>query len=375
MKKSICFIVSSPFTVKSFLVNHIKALSEFYDVSVIANFENIDHDLLKDLPLSELKHIPISRSINVLKDFKTLMELVKYLKRKNFNAIHTVTPKAGLIGTTAGRLAKIKLRTHIFTGQVWHTKQGVFKVLLKFIDKIIVSNSTDILVDGESQRKFLIKNNIVKESNSSVLGRGSISGVDTKRFIPNELIKVELKSELNFDAKDIVLMFLGRLNTDKGIVELVDAFQKMNRPHVKLLFVGSDEENIEMKIKSKYSDTTSIKFYGPTPSPEKLLQVCDIFCLPSHREGFGTSIIEASLLEKPILCSDTYGLMETILDNQTGLRHKVNDVDSIISKMKLLVNNPELRRKLGVNGREYVLNNFRAEQITEEWLNYYKNNL
>ena len=93
--------------------------------------------------------------------------------------------------------------------------------------------------------------------------------------------------------------------------------------------------------------------------------------MPSHREGFGTSIIEASLLEKPIICSDTYGLMETIIDNETGLRHYVNDVDSLYYAMDRLKNEKNLRESLGKKGRQYVLNNFSA-QIISKMSNFYK---
>lgn len=170
-----------------------------------------------------------------------------------------------------------------------------------------------------------------------------------------------------------MFLFLGRLNVDKGVLDLAAAFSKLQQSHknVKLLFIGYDEENLLPIINEKVG-LENFKFYGPTSEPELLLQTGDVLCLPSYREGFGTSVIEGSLLELPIICSDTYGLKETIIDNKTGLRHKVKDVDSIYEQMKKLAVNADLRVEMGKAGRAYVLDNFKASQISQKWLEYYK---
>ena len=377
MRKKICFVVSSPITAKAFLINHIKALSVFYDVYLIANFENQSTDFFNNLPLKEIKNISIARDIHLFQDLKALLELRSYLKKMRFDAVHTVTPKAGLLGILAARLSGVKNRIHIFTGQVWHTKKGVFRSLLMFLDRFIVWNATHILVDGESQRQFLIKNKIVSDYNSFVLGKGSISGVDVTRFLPNNDEKKAIRNELGISEGHVVYMFLGRMNIDKGIRELAQAFEKLNIKYsnVKLLLVGDDEENMIPYIKKTVTFLDNVIFYGITPSPEKLLQACDVYCLPSYREGFGTSIIEASLMEKPIICSDTYGLMGTIVENQTGLRHKTADVNSLFIQMEKLVQNNELRNNLGKEGRKYVMNNFDSKLISEKWVEFYKKNV
>ena len=373
-KKKICFVVASPFTAQVFLKNHIKELAKFYEVYLVANFKGFDKTNLIDLPIKELKHIAIARDIKLNKDIGALLSLKKYFEKMQFDVVHSVTPKAGLLGVFASRLAGLKKRIHIFTGQVWHTRTGACKKMLMWLDRFIVWNATDILVDGESQRQFLIKNKIIKKSNSFVLGKGSISGVDTNRFIPDSNINNEVRSGLDINERDVVYMFLGRMNHDKGIVDLAKAFNKLQLEfsNARLLLVGGDEENMTSIIKGLVKNIEAVIFYGFSKEPEKLLQACDVFCLPSHREGFGTSIIEASLLEKPVICSDTYGLMETIIENKTGLRHKVADVDSLYIAMKKLIDHNNLREKLGKDGRSYVLENFSAQIISEQWLEFYR---
>ena len=374
MRKKICFVVSSPFTAKAFLLKHFEYLSKDFDIYLVANFEEESTTSFSSPYIKTVQNIAIHRDISIFRDIKALVSLRAYFKKMRFDAVHTVTPKAGLLGIFASRLAGVKNRIHIFTGQVWHTRTGLFKKILMFLDRFIVWNSTHILVDGESQRQFLIKNKIVKASNSFVLGKGSISGVDTNRFVPNKSVKSEVRDELGIQQSEVVFMFLGRMNVDKGINELADAFNRLQKKYsnVRLLLVGGDEQNMTSVIKQKVINIEAVIFYGVTPFPERLLQACDVFCLPSYREGFGTSVIEAALLEKPVICSDTYGLMETIIENKTGLRHKVADIDSLYFQMEKLVKDAKLLKELGKGGRNYVLENFLAQTISEHWVEFYK---
>jgi glycosyltransferase involved in cell wall biosynthesis len=374
MKKKICFVVSAPVTVNAFMCNHILELSKIYDIYLVANFDGYKTDYLKHLPIKHIKDIGIYRGISLLMDLKAVYSLICYFNENNFDAVHTITPKAGLLGIVSSRLVGIKVRIHIFTGQVWHTKKGLFRKLLMFLDRLIVSNATFILVDGESQKQFLIDNAIIKSCNSKVLGKGSISGVDIAKLKPSIQLKEEVRQELGIKTDEVVFMFLGRMNKDKGVPELAIAFNNISQTNMKvrLLLVGDDEENMVIVVKNAVKDSDKVIFTGATRQPERLLQACDIFCLPSHREGFGTSVIEASSLEKSVICSDTYGLMETIIDKNTGIRHKVNNVESLQNAMETLLYDVNLRLVYGENGRNYILKHFTSQQITSRWIEFYK---
>lgn len=372
-RKKICFVVPSVGTARVFLKNHIEELSIYFDVYLVANVLEQEMIYIKEFSIKEIKHIKLKRSITLINDLRTLFYLCSYFKTMRFDAVHTVTPKAGLLGIFASRLACIPNRIHIFTGQVWHTKKGVYKYFLMILDRFTVWNATHILVDGQPQRQFLIQNKIVTESNSFVLGKGSTGGVDTNRFVPNAIAKKRVRDELGIKENEVVYMFLGRMNSEKGINELAEAFNSLRIKHenVRLLLVGEDEENMTSIVKRKVKDIESVIFYGATPVPERFIQACDVFCMPSHREGFPLSVLEASSMEKPVICSDTYGLMESIIENKTGLRHKVAEVDSIHFAMEKLYFDQNLVESLGKGGRAYVLENFSAKTITEKWLEFY----
>lgn len=373
MKKKICFIVSSPYSAL-FLKSHLKRLSKEYTIYLVANIDDQNIDVLDHLTIDKYKSIAIQRNINVFKDLAVVYKLYRYLKSMKFDAIHSITPKAGLISALAGKFSGTKNRIHIFTGQVWATRHGLFKFILKKLDRIIVKLSTQILVDGNSQKNFLISEKVLKKGQGKVLGAGSISGVDLAQFSPNIEMRTKIRKELNLTEDMVVYLFLGRLNIDKGINELTKAFNKLSQENDKvfLLLVGVDEDSMLDKMKQIISNKNAYHFAGGTHTPEIYYQASDVFCLPSYREGFGMSVIEASACKLPVVCSDAYGLMDTIIDNETGLRHKVKDVDDLYKQMKKLSKDKLLREKLGENGLKYIHQNFSAEIISQEWYNFYK---
>ncbi len=373
MRKKICFSVAVSPTVNSFLKNHISTLSQDYDIFIAGNIKSMDE--IPGLKVQGLFQYDVQREISIPKDIKAVWQLYHYFKQMKFDAVHSVTPKAGLITAIAAKLAGIKHRTHIFTGQVWATRHGMMRLLLKTIDRIIVYLDNHILVDGESQRQFLINNGVVSDANSRVLGAGSISGVNIEAFYPTSETRNKVRSELHLSPDRVVFSFSGRANKEKGINELYEAFNNiaLNHPEAFLLLFGWNEGNCLDEI-TRYPniiDGVNFHFYGFTPTPGIQLQASDVFLMPSYREGFGSSVIEASCLGIPVICSDAYGIMDAMEEGVTGLRCKVADTQSLQAAMETLLNNKEMREQLGANGRKMVFDKFKGDVITAEWVKYY----
>lgn len=368
----ICFITAVSSSAHSFLRDHMAALQKEYKVFYICN----EPDESKITVVHDGYYcVDIRREISIGKDIKALWSLFKYFRKEQFDVIHSVTPKAGLLSAIAGYFAKIPYRIHIFTGQVWATKTGFKRWLLKLMDKVIVAFDNRFLVDGEGQRQFLIKNGVLKETNSIVLGKGSICGVNLDRFQFDPVIKQNIRSQLNISKDKIAFVFMGRLNHDKGLFELLNAFNKLafERNNVFLLLLGYDEEQIALHFK-EYPNLIlerNYLYYGPTNEPQKMLQAGDVFVLPTYREGFGSSVIEASALGLPVICSDAYGVMDAMIDGVTGLRCKVGDVESLYNAMKTMVDNPALIKELGQAGQKRIVHDFDGKIITQYWVEYY----
>lgn len=376
--KKIAFIVTDPGSATAFLYDHFIGLAKEYDIYLLANFGNYDKSKFSSLNIT-CHDIPIQRKISIWNDLKALSVIRKIYKKEKFDSVHSVTPKAGLLNALAGKLAGVPHRIHIYTGQVWATRKGFMRFMLKTIDKIPAMLNTNLLVDGMSQRKFLIDEGVLKEKNSCVLANGSICGVRLERFnISSEVRKTE-REKFGFNEDDVVYIFLGRLNHDKGIGELYEAFNKFvaDNPKAKLLLYGSDEEGYEEKSKNYPNIIRDKNFFYPglTRTPFDALQAGDVFVLPTWREGFGSSVIEAQALALPVITSDAYGVVDASVPEETGMRCKVNDPEGLYSCMKYYYDNPEIRKQHGINGRKRVEEKFDNKVVTRAWVEFYRNML
>lgn len=374
MKKKICFVVAIPLTAHAFLKDHIRLLSEHYDVFLVANI-NSEEDI-KGLALKGWKKIEIERGISIKKDMDAIVQLKRYFQAMQFDAVHSVTPKAGLVTALAGKLAGTKHRTHIFTGQVWATKSGAMRWLLKSIDKLIARCDNHILVDGKSQRAFLEKEGVLEKGKALVFCQGSISGVNSERFVPDVVARKEERNKIGIKDGILTYIFLGRLNHDKGIGELYEAFNKLASEvnDVFLLFVGADEEKYLDKLPEykNIQEGKNFHYYGLTRQPERVLNAGDVFVLPTYREGFGSSVLEAACIGLPCICSDAYGVLDAYVDGETGLQCKVGDVDSLYQCMKKMHDDKAMRLEMSKRSRERALRDFNVKPISEAWLKFYQ---
>ena len=366
--KKICFVVSNSFFVNAFLYDPIKVLSKYYDVYIICNTKNTNNIELKNLNIRKVFSLNIKREIAPISDFVSLIQICNIIQKEKFDSIHTLTPKAGLLGIVSSFIMKVPNRFHTFTGQVWISKKGLLKFLLIALDKLVIRLSTQIIVDGKSQKEFLIEENILTEETAIVFNNISTCGINLNKFKPNKEIRKNERAKFNIPDSATVFLYLGRLHYDKGIKELINAYSLLDCKECFLFLVGPMEMNKPIDYNSN-----RIIFLPYTNAPHEILQLCDVFCFPSHREGFGYSVIEASALEKPIICSDVYGLKYTCIDNKTGLKHQVRSETSLFSKMSFALKEPEIMKEMGKKGRIYVGENFSHKKVLDRWLDFYAN--
>ena len=376
-KRKICIIASAPGSIVSFWKTNIEKISQYFDVYIVANFN--DPDVFNDINIKGCKSINIQRRPTIWSSLKAIRELVIYFNEQNFDGFVSMSSNASLVSSIAGKIAKIPFRARIFTGQIWAIRGGLFKLFFKTIDRITVALNTHILVDGRSQQEFLVKNGVLKNMQSTVLANGSICGVDIEKFCPNQQIRIDERKKLGFTEEDVVFTFMGRINRDKGTYDLLEAFNRLTKQYMnaKLLFIGNkegvDESAFEKFDNIKYN--SNLSFYGYTKTPFFALQAGDVFCLPSYREGFGMSVIEAAALSMPVIASDAYGLRDSFVDGETGKKCKVMDVDSLYEAMEYFYQNPEDRILYGKSGRTRVVNLFSKELVSKCWAEYLNNNV
>ena len=373
----IVFVTTDPGTIRSFLIPYIRNLRPFLKISVFSN--TAENNMLSDFGLDlQVNFVPIARKISPISDIRALFLLLHQIRKISPSAVHTITPKAGLIGMAVAWLLRVPVRVHCFTGQVWATRSGSIRLLLKMADKVTGWMATDILIDSPLQRAFLLEHGVITAGKSRVLGAGSICGVDMARFSPNSAVRRLMRLDLKAPADAVVCLYVGRLNPEKGVLDLASAFAAVSRVHptVQLWVVGPDEGAYFNEMLSRLGDASlQVRRVGWTSSPERYMQAADLLCLPSHREGFGCVVIEAAACAVPCLASRIYGLGDAVIEGQTGWMHEPGDERDIASKLESLVSRPGDLKSRGLSAKKYVKKRFTENAIMNEAMIFYRSRL
>jgi glycosyltransferase involved in cell wall biosynthesis len=361
------FVTAVPETISSFLLIYINSLAEDHDVHIATSLPS--GETVRGLSLAVTTHnVNIARNPDVFSDLKSLWQLFLFFKKEKFDVVHSFTPKAGLLAQISSFFARSPIRFHTFTGQVWATKTGIARTLLKQLDKVTATLATFCLVDSVSQQNFLIHEEIVTEVNSQVLANGSISGININKFSFSQETRQRLRDEHNVKEDEFVFLYVGRLKKEKGIPELINGFTAIKtEKSVKLFIIGSDEENLA----HLFENHSNIEYIGFKTNISEYYSFADTLCLPSHREGFGNVIIEAAACNLPAIASNIYGLCDAVEDGYSGLLHDVKNENSITSSMEKMVNNEINLSQMRKDARMRVEEVFDEQHLLKEFLTFY----
>ncbi|MBY0553596.1 glycosyltransferase [bacterium] len=348
-------------------------------ISLVSSPGSYEKVLQQELQLG-ITPIEISREIKPVKDLQSLISLIQFFRKNKFDIIHSSTPKAGLLSALAGLFVPNSIRLHTFTGQRWANMKGPMRCLLMLLDKLVIKLNTQCYADSPSQISFLVKEGVARGGELKCLLNGSYGGVDCDRFNNDKYpaARAELLNELRLGPDSVILLYVGQLSHDKGIDELVTAFKmaQKEQENIKLVLIGVHREGVDqlkdetlVEIKSN----TSIFSLGYKTQPEKYFSGADIFCLPSHREGFGTVVLEAAACELPTIGTNITGLKDAILDSETGILVECENVNSLSSAITALANSPQKRKMLGANAKNRARRDFDAKLLAEaQWQEYEK---
>ena len=370
-KSKIVLIANTSSFFNSFMINHIKHLSKKYELFICCNDT---YKLKKFIPNNvSLKNINFKRGLNLFSDIISFYIILIFFFKTKPNLSLSFTPKIGFMVALVAFITRTPNRIHWYTGQIWVKRKGFSRVFYKFIDKLIFFLSHKVLIDSFSQKKFLIKKKILSIKNSIVIHKGSVGGVDTAKFKFNYQKRVKLRRDFSISSKTFVFLYLGRINKDKGIIELIKAFKKIRKNNdVLLIFVGPiEDEDLTYLIKGK----NKILYFNFTTSPQDWYSLADTLCIPSHREGFGTVVIEAASCGIPALCSNIYGLYDSITEHETGFLHEAGSINDIKKKMSYIIKNKKLVKNYGMLARKRVLKDFEQNLVTKKLIKFINSNI
>ncbi len=371
--QKICFVTTTSFIARPFLLGHIRALSRHYRVHLLMNTRDAYSQALGDFP-AELSHLPLGRGWSLGSALLSLVVLLRAFLRERYSVVQSLAPLSGLIAMLAAWLTRRPVRIHVFTGQPWIIRRGPVRGLLKCSDRVIALLATHILTDSASQKNMLIDEGVVRPDKIRVLGAGSVCGVDVTRFAPSAAARRNVRSELEIAETAVVFLFVGRLNQEKGLLELAPAFAQIaaDYPQAALLIVGPDEGGVLAAMRARCGEHAArLRHVGYTQQPERYMAAADVLCLPSHREGFGNVVIEGAACGLPALASRIIGITDAVVEGETGVLHTVGDVADIARGLRRYLEQPAERLRMGHAARLRAGREFAAERIEAALVAYY----
>lgn len=374
MSKKICYVTTIAPTLQTFVLPTAEYLHKNgdYDITLICdhneNFKNMIPDYMKYRPVN------MERGID-LTFIRIIYHLYKIFKEEQFDIVQYSTPNASLYTAIAAFLARINVRLYAQWGIYYVGSSGLKRKIFKVIEKIVCSLSTAIQPDSYGNLEFSLSEGLYPQSKGSVIWNGSACGIDLERFdIQNKAQwRQEVFNELDLPTDSIIVGFVGRINRDKGIYELLQAMQQVisNNQKVVLLLIGDFEEKaLEGTELYQWSvDCTNVFYCGRKMDIEKYYASMDIFVLPSYREGFGMVVIEAQALGVPTIVTNIPGPTDAMVESKTGLTIPVKNTEKLIEAVKRLIEDKEFRDYLSNNSIDFVKEKFEANEFRRQVLN------
>jgi glycosyltransferase involved in cell wall biosynthesis len=381
MNKKVLNVVSVFFSVPFFFGDQLSHFSKKgYEIHIACS----SSEKLK--PYSKLKffkylEVDILRKFSLVSDLRAILSLIEYIKKNKIKIVSGHTAKGSLVAMIASYFAGVPKRIYFRHGFYYETSTGLKKLLMLNIDRFTSLLSTHVVCVSPYVLEKSIELNLTAKNKLSLLNIGSCNGVDCDvKFNPKNILKgrlAQFNEKFKIKSTDFVIGYTGRLVSDKGINELVDAFKQLaaNHSNLKLLLVGPYEERNEILAETKdyIEKCDNIIYTGLIENDiEYYYALMSILVLPTHREGLGTSLLEAASMSIPCLTTGHTGSRDAVIDGETGYYIDMSSA-SIVEKIQIYLETPNLLTSQGLNGREFVESNFSQTVIWDEIEQLYLN--
>lgn len=340
-------------------------------------------DALKDVAVNEGVNtvaIEMTRTISPLKDVKALVQLIQLFRKEKPQIVHTHTPKAGLLGMMAAKIAGVPYRLHTVAGMPLTVATGIKRQLLNQMEKLTYACATKVYPNSFGLEKIILEEKFTNPTKLKVIGKGSSNGIDTAQFDPvlvSEETKKEIRKDLGIKNDDFVFLFVGRVVKDKGINELVQAFTNLysKNSNTHLILVGSFERHLDPlqpETENLINNHANIHAVGYKTNVIDYFALANTLTFPSYREGFPNVVMQAAAMQLNCIVSDINGCNEIIKNGENGWIVPVKNSTKLEEQMLWCLYNQKQSEEMGLKSREIMISDYERSYIWHEILKEYQ---
>ena len=373
-KKKIIRASTIPLSLDIFCKGLLQELSEEYEVVALSSPGELLDKVERREGVRAIR-IPMERHISRRKDIVALWRLIKVFRKEKPYIVHSITPKAGLLCMIAAWVARVPIRIHTFTGLIFPYVKGLMQKVLMLTDAITCACATHVIAEGKGVKLDLIGSHITRKP-VRVLGHGNIRGVEMNYYSRRAQVMNIAQNIIRPDM--VTFTFVGRIGKDKGIDELCEAFRLLSKEYknVRLFIVGpmeNDVDPISERSQIIIDQNPRIEAVGMKEDTELLAYYAasDCFVLPSYREGFPNTVLEAGAMSLPSIVTDINGSREIIFEGKNGTIIPPKDMKALYEAMKRMVEEPEWREKMAGNARKMVGDRFEQSFVRKCLFDFY----
>lgn len=380
MRHKLMRITTVPISLLVLLKKQLVFMSQYFDVLAVSSAGEALQQVGKEAPV-RIKSLNMTRRVTPLQDLLGIFKLCRVMLAERPSIVHTHTPKAGLLGMIAAKMAGVPIRLHTVAGLPVLEKKGLLKWAMGITEMLTSACATHIYANSPNMMHMMIDLKYCAQKKIKVIGNGSTGGIDTSVFNPDlpeiVAVKTETRTALKLKDDSFVYCFIGRMVRDKGIAELVTAFCNMyqQNPQLVLLLVGPFENELDplpVAIHKLIKEHKGIRWLDFQTDIRKYLAISDVFVFPSYREGFPNVIMQAGAMGLPCIVSNINGCNEIICDGVNGLIVPVKNIPDLEQAMARLYTTPTERVNMANSSRAIIQSRYESDLLIGQIFSEYQ---
>ena len=372
MNPRVLHVTTVPVTL-AFLAGHVAhAKSKGFEVHALSSPGEPLEEFGRDMQIY-VHATPMPRRITPLVDLAAVWRIVRVIRQVRPTLVDAHTPKGGLLAMMAASLCRVPVRIYHQHGLPLVTAKGLKRLILRWTERTACRLAHQVICVSESVREVAISEGLCPPGKIKVLGRGSIDGIEGERKFNPARISTEsaqrVRARYQIPQGSLVMGFVGRIVRDKGLVELVQSWRVLREecPSLHLLVAGPFESRdpIPADVEAMMRSDPRIHLAGMVHDMPSIYRTLDLLVLPTYREGFPASLLEAAAMGVPVIATRIPGCVDAVRDGETGLLVPVRDAEALTAAIRVYLGDPKLRRQHGANGRDRALREFDPEVMRE----------